>query len=334
MRYIFYGALALILVLIFVPTTLTLLLGIAGSAKNISPLTRDGKDTDVIIKVYMENTKQIVNLKLEDYLKGVVAAEMPAEFEAEALKAQAVASRTYAVKHMRAFGGEGCPQSPRADVSTSVNSSVGQAYLNEAELKAKWGKNYGKYWRKVSAAVDETRGIVLTSNGKLICAVFHSASGDRTASAKEVWGTDYPYLQSVACKWDQDSPRYASVAEITPAALLAKLGGEADIPVYAQGGLRNVAAVLSRTESGRVEKIRIGGKTFTGQEAREKLGLRSANFEIEALDGKLIIKTIGYGHGVGLCQYGANGQAKEGRGFREILQYYYRGAVTASMFRT
>ena len=159
-----------------------------------------------MIKVYMGDIKQIVAMNLEDYVKGVVAGEMPAEFEPEALKAQAVAARTYAVKHMTLFGGAGSVEYPGADITTDYKES--QAWYNETKLREKWGANYGKYWRKVSQAVDLTQGLILTYNGEPINAVFHSTSGERTASAKEVWGFEYPYLQSVVCNWDKASPRY------------------------------------------------------------------------------------------------------------------------------
>jgi stage II sporulation protein D len=281
---------------------------------------------DITIKVYMHDIKQIVSMNLEDYVKGVVAAEMPAEFEPEALKAQAVAARTYAVKHMALFGGVGSSEYPGADVTTDHNDS--QAWHNETTLKAKWGANYSKYWSKVSRAVTETHGLIITYNGEPINAVFHSTSGERTASAKEVWGFDYPYLKSVACTWDQKSPRYQDTKEITLTELEARLGTDAGILATAQsGGSVNIAGIIERTDSGRVNKVRIGAKTMTGLEVRQKLELRSTNFSVEPVGDKLLFKTVGYGHGVGLCQYGANGQAKENWNFRQIITHYYTGAA-------
>lgn len=286
---------------------------------------------DMIIKIYMHEINQTVSMNLEDYVKGVVAAEMPAEFELEALKAQAVAARTYAVKHMAIFGGTGASEHPGADVTTDHKDS--QAWLNETKLKEKWGANYGKYWSKISQAVDQTRGLIITYQGEPINAVFHSTSGERTASAKEVWGFDYPYLKSVACSWDQLSPRYQDTKEISLAELEARLGADAGIMAAAQsGGSAEVVSIIDYTDSGRVNKVRIGSKTLTGLEVRQQLELRSANFIIEAAGDKLIFKTIGYGHGVGLCQYGANGQAKQNRNFRQILTYYYTGTAIKNIF--
>jgi len=289
------------------------------------------KNEDVAIHVYMHEQDKIVAMSLEEYIKGVVAAEMPAEFEPEALKAQAVAARTYAVKHMIVFGGSGLADRPGADVSTDHKQS--QAWLDETKLKARWGPfNYDRYWDKINKAVEETRGEIVTYNGEPINALFHSTSGERTASAKEVWGFDYPYLQSVACTWDQKSPRYADTKEIALAEIEQRLGADAGVLAAAQNGDNSVVRIMSHTDSGRVDTVRIGSKNFSGLAVREKLELRSANFTAELKGDKLIFKTIGYGHGVGLCQYGANGMAKEGKEYRQILTYYYTGVAIKNIF--
>ncbi len=330
MRYVtLYGVLLVILTVIAIPAIVVL----GTNQREARPMApgsaADYRGEDVTIKVYMHEINQIVTMNLEDYIKGVVAAEMPAEFELEALKAQAVAARTYAVKHMAAFGGTGSAEHPGADVSTDHKDS--QAWLNETKLKEKWGANYGKYWSKVSQAADQTKGLILTYNGEPINAVFHSTSGERTASALEVWGFDYPYLKSVACTWDQQSPRYQETKEITFAELEARLGTDAGIIAAAQNGSAAIAGIIDKTDSGRVNKIRIGVKTMGGNEVRQKLDLRSTNFTVEPAGDKLIFHTIGYGHGVGLCQYGANGQAKENRNFRQILTYYYTGVAIKNL---
>lgn len=284
---------------------------------------------DVQIRVYLHEQDRIVAMNLEDYVKGMVAAEMPAEFDIEALKAQAVAGRTYAVKQMVQFGGSGLADRPGADVSTDPRQN--QAWLSTLQLRERWGPfNFDRYWAKITQAVDGTRGLIVTYNGEPINAVFHSTSGERTASAKEVWGFDFPYLQSVVCTWDKKSPRYSDRKEYTFAEIEHRLGAEAGVVAAAQGG-GAVAQVLERTESGRVDKAKVGSKTFTGFDLRQKLELRSTNFTIETQGGKLVFKTTGYGHGVGLCQYGANGLAKEGKDFRAILTYYYTGVKITSI---
>jgi stage II sporulation protein D len=286
---------------------------------------------DIPIRVYLHAQERIVEMSLEEYIKGVVAAEMPAEFELEALKAQAVATRTYAVKQMALLGGAGLIDRPGADVSTDPRH--GQAWQSSLQLKERWGAfHFERYWGKIGQAVDETRGMIVVYNGEAINAVFHSTSGERTASAKEVWGYDFPYLQSVACEWDKKSPRYSDSREYSYSELEQRLGAEAGVMAAAKSGSGSVAQVLERTDSGRVAKARIGSKTFTGGEIRQKLDLRSANFSLETLGEKLVFRTTGYGHGVGLCQYGANGLAKAGKDFRQILSYYYTGVSMGNVF--
>lgn len=320
-------ALLVILLVIIIPA-LVVRLDFTGPAPNRGNSVF--KSEDVPIRVYMPETDKIVEMNLEDYIKGVVAAEMPAEFELEALKAQAVAARTVAVKNMVSFGGSGLPGHPGADVSADFKQS--QAWLSETKLKERWGANYGRYWTRVSQAVEQTGGQIITYSGEPINAVFHSTSGERTASAQEVWGFDYPYLQSVACKWDQQSPRYSDTKAIPLAEIEQRLGPDAGVMAAAQNGSGAVARIIDLTGSGRVDKIRIGSKVLSGIALREKLELRSANFTVEQSGDKMIFKTIGYGHGVGLCQYGANGMAKEGRDYRQIVTYYYTGVTLRNIF--
>ena len=279
---------------------------------------------DVSIRVYMHEQNKIVEMNLEDYIVGVVAAEMPAEFELEALKSQAVAARTYAVKSMYRFGGSGVSTQPNADVSTDYHES--QAWLSQDQLRERWGTHYESYWAKINRAVRETRGQVVTYNGAFINAVFHSTSGERTASAKEVWGFDYPYLQSVPSKVDPKSPRYHERKEFSLSEIEKRLGPETQVVSAVQNG-SGAIQVIEATESGRIGQIRIGSKTLSGTAIREKLELRSADFTMEIKDGKMVITTTGYGHGVGLCQYGANSMAKEGSDYRQIITTYYTGVA-------
>ncbi len=318
--------LLVIVAVIVVPAVV--LYGLGGPAGPRPAAVRKGED--VPIRVYLHEQDRIVEMSLEDYVKGMVAAEMPAEFDLEALKAQAVAGRTYAVKQMVLFGGSGLAGRPGADVSTDPAQS--QAWLNTLQLRDRWGPfNFDRYWDKIGRAVDETRGLIATYNGEPINAVFHSTSGERTAAAKEVWGFDYPYLQSVACSWDKKSPRYSDSKEYSFSELEQRLGADAGVVAAAAQGGGAVAQIIDRTESGRVSTARVGSKTFSGLDLRQKLELRSSNFVLETRDGKVVFKTTGYGHGVGLCQYGANGMAKEGKDFRAILTYYYTGIKIASI---
>lgn len=318
-------AFIVLLVMMVVIVIPTLIVGGANKLdSNVDKRERVSKGEDVFIKIYMHEQGKIVEMNLEEYIAGVVAAEMPAEFELEALKSQAVAARTYAVKNMLLFGGSGLASRPGADVSTDYRES--QAWLSGEKLKERWGKNYDVYWGKIRRAVEETRGQVVTYNGELINALFHSTSGERTASAKEVWGFDYPYLISVPCTWDEKTPRYQERKEFTLADIEQVLGTEAQVVAAVQNG-SGAIQVIEKTDSGRVAQIRIGSKILSGLAVREKLDLRSTNFNAEIRDGKMIFNTIGYGHGVGLCQYGANGMAKAGRDYRQIITTYYTGVA-------
>jgi stage II sporulation protein D len=323
-------ACAVLLVLVLVIIVPALVVGGFNREPSSDRSENVAKGEHILIRVYLHEQNKIVEMNLEEYIKGVVAAEMPAEFELEALKAQAVAARTYAVKSMVAFGGSGIAEQPGADVSTDFRQS--QAWQNETKLKERWGTNYNRYWSKISRAVEETRGQVATYNGELIQAVFHSTSGERTASAKEVWGFDYPYLISVPCNWDQKSPRYHDKKEFTLAQVEQILGPETQVVATMQNGGSGPAQIVSTTESGRVGQVRIGSKILSGAEIREKMDLRSSNFNVAIEDGKMVFNTIGYGHGVGLCQYGANGMAKDGHDFRQIITQYYTGVALKNIY--
>lgn len=321
-----FTVLLVLVVVIIIPTLIVG--GIHQTEPSLARQDKVSKGEDVFIRVYMHEQGKIVEMNLEDYIVGVVAAEMPAEFELEALKSQAVAARTYAVKNMLIFGGSGLATQPGADVSTDYKQS--QAWFSEEKLKERWGANYERYWARISRAVGETRGLVVTYNGELINAVFHSTSGERTASAKEVWGFDYPYLISVPCPWDQKSPRYHDRKEFALSDIEQRLGAETQVVAAVQSGT-GVTQIIDTTGSGRVDQIRIGSKVLSGLTVREKLDLRSTNFNVEVRDAKMIFTTTGYGHGVGLCQYGANGMAKAGQDYRQILTTYYTGVAIKSI---
>ena len=239
--------------------------------------------------------------ELEEYVAGVVAAEMPAAFPEEALKAQAVAARTYQVRQMQAAG------------SKAVLYDVGQAYLSEAAQKEKWGESYGLYAGKIRSAVRATAGEIMTYDGEPILAAFHAQSGGKTEDAENVWDSAVPYLKSVDSKEDRQAPNNETTVTIAAKTLAEKLGVAKDAAV----------SVKKRTEAGYVAEVQAGDKTFSGREIREKLGLRSANFTI-AKNGESYLFTVhGYGHGAGMSQYGASFLAEQGKDYHEILRHYY-----------
>lgn len=320
------AAIWIVFAVIVLPGVVALLLGreeIVLRTKS-GELAADGPE----IRVYLHERDKVVPMRLESYLEGVLSAEMPAAFEMEALKAQAVAARTYAVRRMRAYGGAGAEGQPEADVST--NPAADQAWLDDETRKERWGKSFEMYRKKIAEAVRATRGQIATYEGKPISAVFHSTSGGATASAEEVWGYDFPYLRSVPCDWDQASPRYSETKRIPLAALSAALGEEADAMTAMQSGASPVQ-IVALSDSGRVKEARVGSKAFSGAELRRLLNLRSEKFTLQVEDGALAVHTLGYGHGVGLCQYGANGMAKAGKTYQEILRHYYTGIAVEKM---
>lgn len=278
------------------------------------------RDEDTVITVWDgENT---VTMTLAEYLPGVVRGEMPAAFAEEALKAQAVAERTYAYYRMHQ---QRKSAHPEADVCLS--STCCAAYLSEEEAAARWGEDFTAYEEKVRAAVRETDGQVVLYDSQPIMAVFHSSSVGHTARSGEVWAGDVPYLMSVTTpEGGQDVPNFYSVVTFSPAEfreIVCKAYPQAVFPEDPAAWITN----MERTASDRVASVSIGGVTLAGTEVRSLLGLRSACFTEEYKDGNLVFHVSGYGHGVGMSQYGANVLAGEGKDYKEILQWYYTGVT-------
>lgn len=289
-----------------------------------APIPPEEEAMGLVLKVFRVETGELVEMALKDYLVGVVAAEMPAEFAEEALKAQAVAARTFVLRRLKVYGGQGCDEHPGADICTDPSHC--QGWLSVEEQQEKWGLvNYPRLRDKIAGAVDFTAGLVITHGGELIDAPYHSTCGGHTEDAAKVWGQEIPYLQGVACPYDFASPRFEEEISYPLPEVASRL--DTEVALAAAGGLGGGVdmAVVAKSGSGRILTLRAGGKEFTGVEVRERLGLKSTNFQWRLEGENLIFKTIGYGHGVGLCQYGANGMAQEGHTFREILQYYYTG---------
>jgi len=273
--------------------------------------------------LYLHDEDKIIKLPLEEYLVGVVAAEMPAEFPEEALKAQAVAARTYAVKRLIG-GGVANPLHQGADLCDDHRH--GQAWLSREELKRKWGTlRYYKYYYKVKAAVDETKGEVLTYQGQLIDPAYHAACGGRTENSEDVWAFQLPYLRSVTCPYEDD-PQSVQTVSFSLEQFDQALGSSlAAVPVSGNS-VGDSLRVLERTSTGRPKELVVGDRKISALTFRELLDLRSTNFTWELAGGSIKITTTGHGHGVGMCQYGASGMAKHGYNYRVILGHYYSGA--------
>ncbi|MBX6378824.1 MAG: stage II sporulation protein D [Clostridia bacterium] len=278
-----------------------------------------------LVTVHDGGTKRRYTLPLEEYVKGVVAAEMPASFHMEALKAQAVVARTYALRRLRANGGQGCTLDPAADVCAGPEQ--GQAWLPAAEARRRWGLwNFLRSWRRISAAVEATRGLVVLYGGELIDAVYHSASGGVTEDAAYVWGREVPYLRSVASPFEPPNAYSLRRTLVTWDDLAAAL----DLPVETlyrreASGLP-VVQVLERSPSGRALRVRVVDRTLAGAELRRRLNLASTLLTSRDLPAGVEFTTRGYGHGVGLSQYGSEGMARRGADFRAIIRHYYTGA--------
>ena len=262
-------------------------------------------DNKIYVNVNRKNGKTIF-IELEEYLIGVVGSEMPAAFNIEALKAQAVVSRTYALKAIERN------KTLTDDVKT-------QTYKDNEELKNMWGSNYNSYYNKIKNAVLETKGEYLTYNGEIIDAVFHSTSNGKTEDAEAVWGSSVPYLVSVESTFDNQNPSFEKSVFLSYSELSKKLDLDIDFDTTIK--------LNGNTNGNRVSYVIILDKVFKGVEFRNILGLRSADFDIEKTQDGLNIITRGYGHGVGLSQYGANGMAKNGTNYKDILLHYYKNVI-------
>ncbi len=257
-------------------------------------------------------------MSVHDYLIKVVAAEMPVSFEPEALKAQAVAARTYLQRALAS------PKHDNADICAS--SECCQAYSTEKTLREKWGEDYEQYLEKISAAVEDTDGEYLSYEGAAALAAFHSSSAGVTENSGAIWN-ELPYLVSVSSpETAENVPNYISkqtLKDIDFRDTILYLKPEADMT----GEASSWVSSIERNDSGRVEKAVIGGVEFTGAELRKLFSLRSTAFELTHSDGQFTFTVTGYGHGVGMSQYGANTMAKNGSDYREILAHYYPGTT-------
>ena len=261
----------------------------------------------------------VTEMSFSDYLQGVLRAEMPASFQEDALRAQAVAARTYTYYKMSSGGNHG----DTADICT--DHTCCQAFLGKDRAADNWGKNAERYEAKIENAVSATDGQVMLYGGAPILAVFHSSSAGETWNSGEVWAQDLPYLQSVSSPEGEGVPNYYSTVELTEAEFREKFLAarpEADLSGPASGWIRDPVM-----DGVHVESITIGGVAVSGPSARSIFGLRSASFTAEAGDGKITFYVTGYGHGVGLSQYGANAMAEAGSTWREILEHYYTGVT-------
>ncbi|ACM59369.1 stage II sporulation protein D [Caldicellulosiruptor bescii] len=285
------------------------------------PQNKNQKE-DIYINLLRKNKNRIERISLEEYVIGVVAAEMPAEFNLEALKAQTVASRTYAA---RKIVGKALHKGyEEKKVYLCDDFSHCQAYIDKDEMKRRWGKNFEKYYKKIRMAVEETKGQVLVYKGQVIDSLFHAASGGRTEDAKEVFKEEIPYLKSVVSRGEESCPKFSGEFYFTYNDLLKRL------KKYFPGlkvNTQNISSqikVVERTATQRVKTVKIGNTILSGNQFRSIFGLYSTEFWLYPDRRGLRIQTRGYGHGLGMSQWGANHLARQGKNYKQILLYYYQ----------
>jgi len=274
-----------------------------------------------IVRLYRHETGTVELISLEDYVTGVVAAEMPALFPEEALKAQAVAARTYIVKRMVAGG---VVNNYHKGADTCDEPSHAQAFLTTETMKERWGTlKYYQYYYKIRMAVDDTASQIITYQGQPIDPVFHAACGGRTENAEDVWKFAVPYLRSVTCPYETDPEPVRQLA-ISRDQVAEALNVDLDA-VAVSTNQNQLIQVVESTTTGRPKTLLIGDRRLSASEIRQKLGLRSTNFTWQFKDDEVVFETVGYGHGVGMCQYGACGLAVHGYDYKKIINHYYTG---------
>lgn len=284
------------------------------------------------VNVYIKSENEVREMFLEQYLEGVVAAEMPAEFEIEALKAQAVAARTYVYGRMNKTYAPQNDTHNGADICT--DSAHCQAWIDREEIQNKWGFfKKQEYWGKIERAVKETEGIIIMHEGKVVNPVFHANSGGKTENSEDVWnGVEVPYLKSVKSEGEEVCPGYKVVTAFSNEEVVSILEKEYTGIKINKEKLFEDIKVLDYTVGGRVNTLEIGNVTMKGTDFRKLLSLRSANFSMEeGKNGELVVTTLGYGHGVGMSQWGANNLAKNGGSYEEIIKYYYKGVSLSAI---
>lgn len=307
-------------IIVVLPVMLTI-----GIYKNNAPSNNNNLHNQKVqalnIKVYNAREDKVEEMNIEDYLYNVVASEMPANFGEEALKAQAIAARSY-VFHKIENGGDKIPQHKGAVVCTDHKHC--QEYLTLEQIEKAHGKHWmDTLWPKIKKCVDETKGMVLVYEGKTIQPLYHSTSGGRTENSEEVFSSKLPYLRSVNSPYEEGSPKLVSNVKMQKKDFINKV--KSSLGIVLSEDLNKDIHVISKTEGGSVKEIKIGTEVVKGRQVRSALNLNSSDFEIKVSEGEVNIITRGYGHGVGMSQWGANGMANKGYHYDEILKHYFKG---------
>lgn len=321
-KLIYYAGIMLIAVIIL---PMLIVKGCSHSPEKEPDASEKQTTKSIQITLYDTKNNTATKMDMEEYLKGVLAAEMPASFDLEALKAQAVAARSFA--YGRIIGTYKSKEGVHDPRGLCIDPTHCQAWISRTAAMKGWGIFFAsRNWSRIERAVAETKGIIATYDGKVANTLFHSNSGGRTENSEEVWdGVSVPYLRSVDSSDDKNSKDYKAVVTVKTADLEEKIRA-----AYPDAGLERSAVsgikILDYTTGGRVKTLKVGNINMKGTEFRSLAGLRSAKFSIEKTGSDALkITTYGYGHGVGMSQWGADALAKKGGTFDEILRYYYTG---------
>ncbi len=305
-----------------VENTSTLKESIENSIYNeISTFSGIGKPNK--ITSYIKEQNAVLEIDFEEYIVGVVGAEMPAKFNEEALKAQAVAARSYILNKINS----GSSHDNGAVVCN--DSTHCKAYLTPEQLKANWGSDYDLYYNKIKNCVFETKDCIMIYNGEIVDAVFHSTSSGKTESSVDVWGKPVPYLVSVASLGEELSPKFHSSLSLSIDEFKSKL--KSSYQTLAWADTDQLISSIERSSAGGIINIRFGNTIISGTEFRNLFSLRSTNINFEISDTEITMNVTGNGHGVGMSQYGANYLASQGKNFIEILKSYYSGVEVVKL---
>lgn len=332
MKLIGYTMVMILILVLIIP--LFIVKGCEGDST--PPESYQAPEEEIEISVLNHTNNDVMNLNLEEYVVGVIAAEMPVTFDIEALKAQAVAARTYTLRRLEQFGASPNPDHPQYDMCT--NPSHCQAWINKEGRIEAWKNDerysdldFDKSWEKLQEAVYSTQGQVATYNGELIDPLFHSTSGGKTENSEDYFEAQVPYLRSVISQYEGDSPHLVNEITMGVDEFVSKLKAKLPDIQVDKKNIKNEIQISETTEGGQIREMKIGNKSLTGREAREILGLKSSGFDIEVRGDEIHFTVIGFGHGVGMSQYGADGMAKEGSDYTQIIQHYYQGVQVVNI---
>lgn len=288
-----------------------------------------GETAQPVFKVFQTSAGQVQEVPAVDYICGVLAAEVPASYHEEALKAQAVAAFTYACHARENNLANPQKNSGIGGADLSDDSGTYEAYLPETAARVKWGKNFDSQWSRIHGAVEQVAGKVIVWQGRPIDAVFFSASAGRTEDSADVWGDSVPYLKSVDSSFDKYAPDYSSRKQFSRDEFASRVKAKYPAAVLGADPAKWLLSV-SRSQAGGVKRAALGGVSVDGSVLRSLFGLRSTNFTLAYRNGTFTFDVKGNGHGVGMSQYGAEYLAAHGKTWEQIISYYYTGVSIAA----